>query len=70
MKSRWGSCNTKTGHIRLNLLLAAHPRICTDYVVLHELAHLKHPNHGTEFKALLSALMPDWRSVRALLRGR
>ncbi|MBR2907450.1 MAG: M48 family metallopeptidase [Clostridia bacterium] len=67
MKTRWGSCNVTTRHIRLNLYLARYPSICTEYVVLHELCHLRVPNHGAEFKALLDRYMPDWRSVRALL---
>lgn len=67
MKSRWGSCNVKKRHIRLNLYLAQHPWICTEYVVLHELCHLRVQNHGADFRALLDRYMPDWRSVRAIL---
>lgn len=69
MKSRWGSCNTKTRHIRLNLRLAEHPMICTEYVVLHELCHLKIPHHGKEFHALVGSFLPDWHSIRAMLNG-
>lgn len=69
MTSRWGSCNTRTGHVRLNLRLAEHPRICTDYVLLHELCHLKHADHGPAFKALLASFMPEWKDVRRLLNG-
>lgn len=67
MKSRWGSCNVKTAHIRMNLRLVHHEKICTDYVILHELCHLRHPNHGKEFKALLTRFMPDWKRIKALL---
>jgi predicted metal-dependent hydrolase len=67
MKSRWGSCNTRTAHIRMNLRLVHHEKICTDYVILHELCHLRHPNHGKDFKALLARFMPEWQSVKALL---
>lgn len=69
MRTRWGSCNVRTGKLHLSLYLAqAEPR-CLDYVLLHELAHTRVPNHGPDFKALMDALMPDWRSVKAQLNG-
>jgi predicted metal-dependent hydrolase len=67
MTSRWGSCNTKTGRITLNLQLAHFPSICLEYVILHELAHLKVHGHGPDFKAILSEYMPDWKARRNLL---
>jgi len=67
MTSRWGSCNTKTGKITLNLRLVHFPAICLEYVILHELAHLKIPDHGPDFKAILSPYMPDWKARRNLL---
>lgn len=70
MKGRWGSCNVKTGHVRLNLRLAEYPQICTDYVVLHELCHLRFADHGAAFKALLSSFMPEWKEIRRILNGR
>ena len=70
MKTRWGSCNTATGRIWLNLELARHPPECLDYVVLHEVAHLVEAGHGERFKALLALHMPDWKARRALLRRR
>lgn len=70
MKSRWGSCNRKTGHIRMNLRLVHYPRICTEYVILHELCHLRVANHGAEFKALLDAYMPEWRQIRKILNDK
>lgn len=69
MSTRWGSCNTKTGHITLNVQLAKYPPVCLDYVILHELAHLEEHGHGAEFKAILDQYMPDWRDVRKILRG-
>ena len=69
MKSRWGSCNTKTGHITLNLQLVKYPLPCLEYVILHELAHLKVRGHGADFKALLDAYMPNWREQRKRLNG-
>ncbi len=67
MKTRWGSCNTTTGKIRLNLQLAAYRPECLEYVILHELAHLKVRNHGIEFKAILDQYMPEWKEIKKLL---
>ncbi|MDR1775355.1 MAG: M48 family metallopeptidase [Actinomycetes bacterium] len=70
MVSRWGSCTTATGALRFSLRLAEHPPECLDYVIVHELAHLRVPNHGADFRALMDRLMPDWRVRRAQLRNR
>ena len=70
MKSRWGSCNFETRHIRLNLRLTEHPLLCTEYVVLHELCHLKIPHHGKEFHALVASFLPEWKAIRAVLNGK
>jgi predicted metal-dependent hydrolase len=67
MKTRWGSCNPRTGNITLNLRLIEKPKICIEYVALHELAHLIHPNHGRSFYAFLNLHMPDWRERKARL---
>lgn len=67
MSRRWGSCNPSTRNIRLNTQLAQKPRACLDYVVLHELAHLRVPTHGDAFVALLDSLQPDWQERRRLL---
>ena len=64
MKTRWGTCNPKSKKIWLSLSLAKKPVSCLEYVLLHELAHLKVPNHGPEFKAFLDFHMPDWREVK------
>ena len=60
MRRRWGSCSRK-GMISLNPWLSEHPQGCIDYVLLHELCHLKHLNHGPAFHALLARLLPDWK---------
>ena len=70
MRARWGSCNTRTGEITLNVQLAKHPVECLEYVILHELCHTVVPNHGPEFKALETKYMPEWRQVRNRLNGR
>ncbi len=67
MTSRWGSCNTRTGKITLNLQLVRYPLICLEYVILHELAHLRVHGHGADFKAILDAYMPDWRARKRQL---
>ncbi len=69
MTSRWGSCNTRTKKINLNLQLVRYPVICLEYVILHELAHLQVHGHGPDFKAILNAHMPDWKARKKLLNG-
>lgn len=67
MTSRWGSCAWKSGVITLNTRLFYAPRPCLDYVVLHELCHLVHPDHGPGFHSLMGALMPDYKHRKRLL---
>lgn len=68
MRSRWGSC-TPSGKITLNLKLLQLPKALIDYVIVHELAHRKHPNHSPAFYALLDRIMPDWRERRERLNA-
>ena len=68
MKTRWGSCTVKTGDIRINSGLIYYPDDCLRYILLHELLHIRFPNHGRDFKETLSGYMPDWREKRAKLR--
>ena len=70
MDTRWGSCNTRTHHINLSLMLADKPDKWLDYVIVHELAHTVVPNHGPEFKALMDRIIPDWRAIRKEMNGR
>lgn len=70
MKTRWGTCNTQTHKIWLNVRLAARPEICLEYVILHELSHTRVPNHGKDFRAILNRFMPGWENVRRLLNER
>ncbi|MFC0154479.1 M48 family metallopeptidase [Xanthomonas dyei] len=66
MQRRWGSCSP-LGRITLNLGLICVPGPCIDYVVLHELCHLKVHSHGKPFYRLLDMHMPDWRAVKGRL---
>lgn len=70
MKTRWGTCNTKTNKIWLNVELAKYPVECLEYVILHELAHTIVPNHGEQFKAILYRYMPGWKENRKKLKER
>ena len=65
--SNWGSCSSK-GNINLNLNLMRLPSYLQDYVMLHELCHLRYMNHGPEFHALLESLCPDHRKYQRELR--
>ena len=67
MSRQWGSCNPITRNIRLNTQLAQKPKRCLDYVILHELCHLRVPRHGDEFVALLNHHMADWQERKHLL---
>lgn len=68
MKSRWGSCDRHKRLITLNLELIKFPKDCIDYLVLHELLHFKHGNHGRHFYDLLKVLMPDWKQRNQILQ--
>lgn len=67
MTTKWGTCNTSTRKIWLNLQLAKKPIECLEYVILHELAHLKVKNHGADFIAILDMHMPYWRECKKML---
>lgn len=63
MRRRWGSC-TRTGELTLNMHLVKAPRRCIDYVLLHEIAHLREHNHSKRYYGVLQELMPDWQKAR------
>ena len=56
--SNWGSCSSK-GNINLNLNIVRLPKVLQDYVLIHELCHLRHPDHGHGFHLLLEHLLAD-----------
>jgi predicted metal-dependent hydrolase len=66
MPNRWGSC-TNQGNIILNPELIAAPKDCIDYVITHELCHLKERNHSQAFYKLLAGVMKDWEMRRKRL---
>ncbi len=70
MKTKWGSCNHQSGHIRLNSELARHAQSSLEYVLVHELTHLLEPNHGAAFQSVLDQQSSGWREERASLNSR
>lgn len=66
--SRWGSCTTNTKRIRMSFYLVSLPVFCADYVTLHEIMHLKYPNHGKGFHSALDKYMPEWKKIRKYMR--
>jgi predicted metal-dependent hydrolase len=66
-RARWGSCD-RGGLLRLNWRIIQAPRACIEYVVAHEVVHLRHPNHTPAFWAALGRVMPDYERRRARLR--
>lgn len=67
MKTKWGGCNHRAGHIRLNTELVKKPKDLLEYVVVHEMLHLVEPTHSERFVALLEKNYPTWREARAEL---
>ncbi len=67
MTSRWGSCSSG-GNISINLDLICFAQECIDYVVVHELCHLKHMNHGADFWRLVATCCPDYKRLREIMK--
>ncbi|HEY5717936.1 MAG TPA: SprT family zinc-dependent metalloprotease [Motiliproteus sp.] len=65
-RSRWGAC-TARGQVSLNTLLLMAPEAVLDYVIIHELCHLRHLNHSPAYWALVSQWCPEWRALRRWL---
>ena len=64
MITRWGTCNTEKKKLWFNLQLAQKPVECLEYVILHELIHLKERTHNSIFIAYMDMYMKNWREVR------
>jgi predicted metal-dependent hydrolase len=69
MKRTWGSCSA-AGVITLNPHLVKAPPECIDYVIAHEICHLREHNHGKAFYALQEQLFPGWREAKTHLKTR
>lgn len=69
MTTRWGTCNIEKKRLWFNLQLAKKPLECLEYVILHELAHLKEKTHNKDFVAILDSYMPNWREVKSKLNN-
>ena len=68
MKTRWGVCNVKTHKVTLNLELIKKDLIYLDYVIVHELSHLLHPNHSKEFWKCVEDNFKDKKKIRKELK--
>ncbi len=68
MEKQWGSCS-KQGVLMLNPHLVKAPRDCIDYVILHELCHIREHNHSERFYRLLTQQMPGWKQPKQELDG-
>lgn len=64
MVTRWGTCNTEKKKLWFNLQLAQKPIECLEYVILHELIHLRERTHNSTFIAYMDMYMKNWRAVR------
>ena len=63
MRRKWASCSTR-GTVSFSTEVLAQPPAFREYVIVHELLHLKVPNHGTLFKTLLRAYIPNYESIQ------
>ena len=68
MRRKWGSCSS-AGTVTLACDLVDEDSGFQDFVIVHELLHLRIPTHGRLFKALMSAHVPGWQSIEAGVRG-
>lgn len=64
MVTRWGTCNTEKKKLWFNLQLAQKPIECLEYIILHELIHLRERTHNSTFIAYMDMYMKNWRAVR------
>nr|UKE82692.1 M48 family metallopeptidase [Pectobacterium sp. PL152] len=67
MKTFWGTCNTTTKRIWLNLELVKKPPECLEYILVHELVHLLERHHNERFQRHMDRFIPNWRERRDLL---
>ena len=70
MKTRWGSCNYVKKYINLNIELIKRTPFEIEYVILHELTHLKYPNHGKGFYNYIERYMPNYKVAEKMLNAK
>ena len=68
MRTKWASCSS-LGNVTLNTDVLTLPRELVDYVVVHELLHVKFPGHGKGWQAMMTVYVPEWRELEAQLAG-
>lgn len=69
MTASWGRCSSN-GNISINSNIVYYPPECLDYVIIHELCHLRHMDHSPEFWELVGRFCPDWKRIRRRMKGR
>lgn len=69
MKTRWGTCNTRSRKIWINLELAKKSRSCLEYIVVHELTHLLERYHNKTFYNYMDEFLPQWKNTKKELNG-
>ncbi|WP_308471605.1 M48 family metallopeptidase [Brachyspira murdochii] len=69
LKSKWGSCDTLKKYITLNIELMKYPIIVSEYIVIHELAHLIEANHSKKFYEIIKKYMPEYKKVKKILNS-
>jgi predicted metal-dependent hydrolase len=69
MKTKWGTCNPNCQRVWLNLELAKKPHRCLEYVLVHEMTHLKEKHHDEQFELLLKSYMPQWEQSKQELNN-
>lgn len=65
MKTKWGTCNEEAKRIWLNFELAKKPLECIEYIVVHELVHLKERHHNDKFVAHMNNFLPTWKQLKS-----
>jgi len=68
VKTRWGSCSSRTRTVNINWRITLAPIEIVDYLIVHELSHLKHPNHSRDFWSFVASILPDYKLRKKWLR--
>lgn len=69
MKSKWGVCNVTSSIITLNLELIKLDPVCLNYVIFHELCHLKYPNHSKDFWKEVEVYVPNYKVIKKMMKN-